>query len=140
MNILSHIDDWGLWLTLVGGGLVTLFTWFKVLKPRIQGVSREVRSARDSLLGRDAILDTITGKELAPALPGIGQRMDTIETALTQLVDVHVRLNSHEKRLLDLERMDMERAIARTETIEMYRTMDTALRSQPADEDGKEKR
>lgn len=133
--MLSHISEWGLWLIAVGGGLGVLVGWVKVIRPWLRTLGREYRAGRDSLLGREAITDTITGREIAPALPGIGQRMDTIETALAQLVDVHVRLNSHDKRLTDLEAKDLERAMARTESIEMLRTIDTAIRSTPHRDD-----
>ena len=82
-------------------------------------------------------MDSITGKEISPALPGIGQRMATIETALGQLVNLHRRLDLHEERLHLLESKDHERALARTESIEMLRAMDTAMRSHTPDEKDK---
>ena len=107
------------------GGLI------KWLRPKWRKTKREVVAAKDSLLGREAKHDSITGKEVLPALPGIGQRMAVIENALTQLVDLHHRLDEHSERLEALERKDMERALARTESIEMLRTIETAIQSTP---------
>jgi hypothetical protein len=127
MNITPSLEL----ILLLGGVLGLVGTWLKWVRPKLRTLRRETRAARDSLLGREAQHDSITGKEISPALPGMGQRMATIETALGQLVNLHERLDSHEKRLSDLEHMDYQRALARTESIEMLRTIDTAIRSSP---------
>ena len=64
-------------------GVMTLgamiFGFFRWVRPKLKQASADIQAGRDALVGRDAIYDTITGKELAPALPGIGVRMATTE-------------------------------------------------------------
>jgi len=124
-------------IVVLGGALAVIGGWLKWIRPKIRATRREFRAARDSLLGREAITDSMTGSEIAPAVPGIGQRMATIEAALGELVNLHRRLDGHERRLDDLESKDLERALARTESIEMLRTIDTAIRSDPDNRGGK---
>lgn len=127
-------------IVVLGGALAVLGGWLKWIRPRVRNTRREFRAARDSLLGREAITDSMTGAEISPAVPGIGQRMATIETALGELVNLHKRLDGHESRLVDLEKKDLERALARTESIEMLRTIDTAIKSDPDNRGGRENR
>jgi len=78
------------WATVGGatvvivGGLAAYFRW---LLPIYRRARADVVSGRDALLGRDEIRDSITGKVLAPALPGMGVRMDRNEEQMTAMVD-----------------------------------------------------
>lgn len=89
---------------------------------------------RDSIIGREAMVDTITGQQLAPALPGIGQRMDTVERAVATLADQHRMLDDHEDRLKALEAASVERVVARAESAQAYRAMEAAINATPAEE------
>lgn len=131
MNITPSLELFLLVAAVIGviGG------WWKWVRPKVRQAGREFRAARDAVLGREAQHDSITGKQVSPALPGIGQRMATIEDALGRLVKFHERLDDHEQRIGRLEQKDIERALARTESIEMLRTIDTAIRSKPQEKD-----
>jgi len=102
---------------------------------------RETVAVRDAILGRDAIIDTITRKELAPALPGIGQRMANTEAqmaviteAVAKLADTHQRLDKHEQRIEKLEAASVERIVTRAESAQAFRAMEAAINATP-DED-----
>ncbi len=96
----------------IGGTLV----W---VRRRWQPWGHDLHAARDVLLGRDAVTDSITGAELSPKLPGIGERMLVQENtsalqaqALHKLTDAvaavtnqNARIDNHEERLRVVERL-----------------------------------
>ena len=102
---------------------------------------QETVAVRDAILGREAVCDSITGKELAPALPGIGQRMANTEAqmaviteAVAKLADTHQRLDKHEQRIEKLEAASVERIVTRAESAQAFRAMEAAINASP-DED-----
>jgi hypothetical protein len=104
------------------------------LGPRFKSGIKTFGDFKAAVLGREAVVHPETGKELAPAQPGLGTRVASIEVAVTELVRVHGRLNDHESRIGRLELAEQERALARTETVELLRVVDTALRTNPPEE------
>lgn len=120
------------------GALVAFVRW---VRPKWREMKHDARAGRDALLGREAVYDSITGKEITPALPGIGQRVASLEetsaataVALTRLADTHTRIDGLEHRVSRLERGDAERTLARTESIELLRTIDTVARNKKDDD------
>lgn len=103
MDLLTNFD--ALSETLIGvGALLGLFVGFwRWVRPKMKRAASDANAVRDVLLGRDAIFDSITGRELVPALPGIGQRTATLEQAVTQLADQQVRLDDLDRRVGNLE-------------------------------------
>lgn len=97
-------------------------------------VTDKARRVSDSILGRPAVIDTITGKELAPALPGIGQRMDTVERAVIALADQHLKLDDHEGRIKALEEAAVERVVTRAESAQAWQTMEAAIKATPEED------
>lgn len=57
----------------------------------------------DTMLGREAIVHPDTGMELAPAQPGLGQRLATMEHAIDVLAQNSSKLEDHEHRITALE-------------------------------------
>lgn len=117
--------------------------WQQLVR-RGRGAVKEVRSdarkIRDTLVGRDAVVDSITGKEISPALPALGQRMDTVERAVAVLADQHRTLEDHEDRIaanrrdIDaLQAAQVERVITRAESAQAWSAMEAAINSQPDD-------
>lgn len=105
---------------------------------------RDVRALRDTILGRDPVLDTITGHELSPAVPGLGARMadqderlDRLTTVVETLADVHVRVDSLETRVTAIEAgAHLERIVGKVESAQAWRTMEAAITAEPpGDED-----
>lgn len=131
-------------LTLVG----ILVSWVKWWRPKYLNGKREAVAIRDAILGRDAVRDTITGKELAPSLPGIGQRMATVEQALVTLADNAHRLGvvedtqdehaahiaENRARIEALEASQVERIVTRAESVAAYRAMEEAIKADPEEE------
>lgn len=140
---------------LVGAAGALVAGWIKKVKPRLREREQDRIAQRDVLLGRPPIYDTIIPtKEIAPALPGIGQRMAEQESlssrqaeqlaemtrALTTLAESHkhqlvqdARLDAHEReigdhgdRLSKLENAAVERVVARAESAAAWRAMEAA--------------
>lgn len=99
----------------------------------------------DTLVGREAVVDTITGEEKLPALPGIGvrmahqeQQMELLAITVTKLVDQQVhqtqlaqRVDEHDDRLRVLEAAQVERVITRAESAQAWQAMEAAINSTP---------
>lgn len=118
-------------LGAVGAVILAVLRW---AWPKVKTFSRAVGEFKDAVLGREATVHPDTGAELVPAQPGLGARMASIEIAVGELARTHRRLDSHEARIAALEQAATERAMARTETIEMLRVVDTALRTDPPED------
>lgn len=148
MTLLASVDEMNgtsaLILTVIAI-LTALFSWLKWLRPRYRKAQHDGVAIRDAILGRDAVVDSITGKELAPALPGIGQRMahqeqqmTTMTNAVAQLAETHAQLIEvnrslvdHESRLQKLEAAAVERVVTRAESAAAWRAMEAAHKAQP---------
>lgn len=107
----------------------------------IKAILRDLRGGRDALLGRDAVVDTITGEERVPALPGIGvrmahqeQQMELLTEAVAKLASTHTRLENHETRILKLEEAAVERVVTRAESAAAWRAMEAAALATPDEE------
>lgn len=124
-------------LAAIGGVLLGgwKFFWYGkgdhqpgVIKAAIQAL----HNVNDTIVGRDAIVDHETGRELVSAKPGIGTRMaNTEETmgklaeAVTKLADTHERVTELDHRVSVLERtVGVERALGKIESIQMLSTIE----------------
>jgi len=120
-------------LLAVLGALLGYLRW---IRPRFKrGLGTWVQ-IRDSLIGREAQHDTITGREIpGSALPGIGVRMDNVERGQqqTQKALEHIatliesqqqqdqRLDTVERRVDALEQAAIERVATKAENVAMWR-------------------
>src|SRR3546814_5864564 len=109
---------------------------------------QEVTAMRDANVGRDPLVDSITGREIEPALPGIGVRMAhqgdkmrLLTDAVSKIADSHVRLEHVEKRvdrhdeeLADLRAAQMERIVARAESAQAWSAVEAVAKSAPPDQ------
>ena len=91
----------------------------------------KVGAVTDAILGRDALVDSITGREIAPALPGMGvrmahqeQQMEAITLAVTRLASQHEALTDHERRIKALEDSAVERVVTRAESAAAWRAVE----------------
>jgi hypothetical protein len=119
--------------------------WVKWLRPRFHKIVDEIAKVRDSILGREAVRDSITGAEIAPALPGMGvrmahqeQQMELLTVTVTKLVDQQMqqqkleqRVEEHEGRIAKLEADQVERVVARAESAAAFRAIETAIKAAP---------
>lgn len=119
--------------TLVGiaGGLVVvlgaLLAWLRWIRPKVRRAVGRTGAALDTIAGRPPIVDNITGRELAPALPSIGERMASVEQRVDRLVEViegqhrqDVRLDDHEHRIEQLENAAIERIATKAESAKAW--------------------
>lgn len=91
--------------------------WVRWARPRLSRAHRDLTGVRDVLLGREAVLDSITGEMISPPVEGIGQRMASTERQIEQIARtmttlarttghldrVDKRLADHEARIAALE-------------------------------------
>lgn len=122
------------------GALLGYLRW---VRPRIKrGVGTWVQ-IRDSIIGRDAQRDSITGREVpGSALPGIGVRMDNVERGQvqTQKALEHIatliesqqqqdqRLDTVERRVDALEQAAIERVAGKAESVAAWRAVEAVAR------------
>ena len=134
MDLLTQIDV--TMKALIGAAtlLGVLFGFLKWVRPRMKSAASDTAAVRDAILGREAVKDSITGRELAPALPGIGVRMATIESAVALLADQGGRLDSLEHRVESLEEARVERVVAKVESAQAWRTMEAVANATPPDD------
>jgi hypothetical protein len=134
-------------------GVITLgalvFSFIRWVRPKLRQAGSDIRAGRDALVGREAVFDTITGKELAPALPGIGVRMATTETQMSVLTDAVAKLADNDGRLSSLEqwRNDVdqwrhlvdagavERVVTRAESAAAWRAVEAVANGTPPDDE-----
>lgn len=133
-------------------GLATLlglvFSWIRWVRPRLQRARAEAVAVRDSLVGREAIVDTITGRVISPALPGLGVRMEAVEHAQVETKQVleHIatliegqqdqdrRIEDHEDRIKALEDQTVERVVTKVESAAAWRAVEAVAKTTPPDE------
>jgi hypothetical protein len=127
---------------VVGSALAVVAGWWRWVRPRWRAFRSKTTAALDSLVGRPAVVDTITGEERIPALPGIGVRMDMQEKQMASLTDTVATLakvvehqsrldgisEDHEKRITALEAARVEQALARKESTAAYRAIEAAAK------------
>jgi hypothetical protein len=139
-------------LNPIAAAIITLGAVCGVIAAFLKWVRPKWRNARakwirmvDSIAGRDAIIDSITGEEKVPALPGIGVRMAAVErhgemlaVAVQKLVDQQVHQEKMERRVDEIEgrveKLELgtaERVVTKVESIAAYRAMEQALNSDP---------
>jgi hypothetical protein len=146
MDFISDADLLSKLLATIIAILTATFGFFRWVRPKMKQAASDVRAGRDALVGRDAVYDSITGKELAPALKGIGVRMDMNEQqmvvqaqqmgvltdAVAKLADSSLRLDDHDLRLKRLEEGMVERVVTRAESTAAWRAVE-AIASHPDD-------
>lgn len=137
------IEQTGTLVTIAGGILALLLAvlgWLRWLRPRVRKAISRTGAALDTIAGREAIVDNITGRELAPALPSIGKRMESVEGSVAQLVEViksqhqqDRRLDDHDHRIKQLEDGTIERIAGKAESVATWRAVE-AIAKQGTDE------
>lgn len=121
--------------------LAAFVGWVRWVRPRVRKTRDDSVAIRDAILGRDPIIDSITKKEIAPALPGIGQRMATVEQALITFAqnqhDLEVlrgRVDEHDQDIKELKDARAERVVSRVESAAAFRAMEEAIKATPDSE------
>lgn len=145
-------------VTVAVTGLITALggAWLRWGLPRWQAFRAKTTAALDSLVGRPAVVDSITGVERVPALPGIGVRMDHAErqmelltTTVAKLADQEAAITElrevaaqHAKDIALLQAGVVERVANKVEQTELFKTMqrmqdeDPTLDGEALDDEG----
>lgn len=134
-----HLPSGDAWTAIysIAGTLVILAAFIRWARPKWRRMTSRWTAAGDALLGREAIHEPITGRELAPALPGIGQRMATVEDAVKTLTEtvsrldaINERLDRHEaqigtntENIAAIMTAAAERIVTKAEAAEMWRAI-----------------
>lgn len=127
--------------------ITALGTWWKWGRPKLMKARQEATAMRDAILGREPIVDSITGRELAPALPGIGVRQARTEdslalltTAVAKLADSQTRIDHIETRVdsldadvADLKARTLEKIMAHAEATQAWSAVEAVAKSTPPD-------
>lgn len=137
------------WVTLAVGitAVITALggAWLRWGLPRYRDWRAQFVAARDSIIGRPAVLDTITGEERVPALPGVGMRLATTEQhlgTLTALVGELVRERADvqaldrrvtvvENDVESLKAASVERVVNRVDSAHAWAAVAEAIKAQP---------
>jgi len=131
-------------LTLIGV-TAALAGWWKWVRPRLRNLALEAVAMRDAILGRDPVVDSITGRVIGPALPGIGVRMAHQEDQMVLLTDavskiadsyqrierVESRVGKLEDDVASLKEGQLERIMAHAESASAWSAMEAAVGTQP---------
>ena len=138
---LAEIDNSAKALLSLFAIVAAFAAFFRWVAPRYRRAKSRVVATVDTIAGREAITDSITGRELAPAIPSIGERMATHEGRLDRMVEAvaeiarnHQRIDSLEVRVDALERSQVERIAGKPESIQLFRTIETALGAEPQED------
>lgn len=110
--------------------LGAVFSWLRWIRPPVRRWIHRTGAALDTLAGREAIVDNITGKVYSEALPSIGVRMASVEGSVARLVEViesqhqqDKRLDDHDHRIGQLENGAIERIATKAESAQAWRAM-----------------
>lgn len=80
--------------------LVIWVGWVRYLGPRLKHRTRRLVGFFQTIAGRDPIVDKITGKEVSPAVPPLGEQIAAINDNMAQLIEV-VRSNQDAHHRID---------------------------------------
>lgn len=131
---LSGPSSWtDLWTILASIAAVLVASVPFFLKKVIPAVRRR-RERREAMhvaiVGSPPVVDRATGKQRAPAVPGIAERMETMEThmavmarTVASLNDAHERLDGLDERIQTLEDARVERVVSQAESAQMWRAV-----------------
>lgn len=104
--------------------------WWRWVRPRYRKAKRTVAAVTETLVGRDAITDPSTGRELVPAQPGLGVRMATMEEAIVRLshmdgrvTAVETTVGEHTRQIAELRDARIERLVTQAESAQAWRAM-----------------
>lgn len=149
----DHVTDWftslAPWLQafiMFSTALGFLAAFLKWVKPitRAKAVSSDLRAIRDTLVGRPAMRDSITGAIIpGTARPSIGQRMDDMAESVKKLADASTRLDAHDARFKDHDKrlsriedaLSIDRRLDKIESVQLLRTIETAVQADPGDDE-----
>lgn len=137
-------------LLVIGTFIGALIGLVVKIRPRWRKAWARVGAALDTIAGRGPITDSITGREIQPALPSIGVRMELVEVAsietrqainhiatllevqkeLTQRVDGHDdQFEVVGQEIAQLKEQAIERIAGKAESISAWRAVEAVAKN-----------
>ena len=122
-------------LVLLGAAGAVVLAVARFVLPRVRDFFADLRSIRDTLVGRPAMRDSITNRPIPnTARPGIGERMDDMAESVKKLADTSTRLDEHDKRISRIEdALQIDRRLDKIESIQLLRTIETSVQADPSE-------
>lgn len=121
------------WIAVIVGTCTLLGIiagWVRWLRPRYRKARRTASAITETLVGRDAIIDPATGRELVPSQPGLGVRMAAMEEAIVRLSHMDSRVTTveqatadNQRRITALEEARIERIVTQAESAQAWRAV-----------------
>jgi polyhydroxyalkanoate synthesis regulator phasin len=148
-DFIAHLDRWAQWLLAVGAAVALIAGFWRWLLPRWRNAKADARAIRDTLVGREAQRDSITGEEIQPAIPGIGTRVSSIEKqgqttsdqlgiltrAVADMAASQERIDNLEHRVAAIEQGHfLERMAGKAESIQLFRTIEQVSKDNTDDD------
>ena len=148
-------------------GLCTLagiaFTVWKWVLPRYRKARNVSTAFVDTFMGREAVVDSITGRVISPAIPAIGTRMADQESdvrgirndvglltravadlasAQADMTALQARMDDHDRRITDNDHRltaieqghHLERMAGKAESIHMFRAIESIANGDDPDD------
>ena len=145
MQFLDHLDAWAKALLTLSAAAAVLAGVWRWVRPKWRAGKADMRAIRDTLVGREATKDSITGEEIRPAIPGIGarmshqeqqgarmeQQMGILTNAVADMASNQARLDDHERRLAAIEQGHLvERLASKAENIHLYDALEAIAKGE----------
>lgn len=134
------------WYLKVAALIASIYAGFKWGVPLLGRFLRDIRAIRDSILGREAQIDSITKEQISPALPSLGVRLASLEQtsefllAKANAIEHEVRNNDGSSLKDSVDRVEQQfRSIEQSFSTmadaqkDMWRAIEAVARAQPYD-------
>lgn len=138
-DAIAGLDPVLKFIAALGAAVLVLAGFWRWVAPKYRNAKEDARAIRDTLVGREAQRDSITGEEIQPAIPGIGARMADqekhargMQAQMTILTNAVADMASSQRRIDDLESRVtaieqghfLERMAGKAESIQLFRTIE----------------
>lgn len=139
LDAITDLDPVLKFISLASGVVLIVVGFWRWALPKWRNTKSDARAIRDTLVGREAVRDSITGEEIRPAMPGIGVRVSSIEKqgqttsdqlgiltrAVADMARSHERIDNLEHRVTAIEQGHfIERMAGKAESIQLFRTIE----------------
>lgn len=143
-DAIAGLDPLLKFIGALGAAVLVLASFWRWVLPKYRNAKSDARAIRDTLVGREAQRDSITGEEIQPAIPGIGSRVSSIEKqgqvtsdqlgiltrAVADMARSQERIDNLEQRVTAIEQGHfLERMAGKAESIQLFRTIEQVNKS-----------
>lgn len=138
IDLFDNVNGWTGIIIGVGGAAVVVAGLMKWVRPKWRAAKNRWGNFETAIIGREAIVHPETGRELAPAVPGIGARQANIESqigvltdAVAKIADSHQRIDELDRRIAAIESGHMaERIASKVENIQLFSAIEAIAKDE----------